>query len=192
MEEGGAPSNERATVLIADDEVDLAALYADWLRPDYAVKLAHDPVEAIEVIDETVDVVLLDRRYPDGSGADVLQFIRDSGIDCRVAMVTGVEPGLDIIEMGFDDYVCKPVTEVELRGLTRRLLDQASYQEAVTEFYTLSRKIALLETRFPAAGLRDHDGYVELKTRHDELDTTLTDLVDGFSERQFQSELLNH
>lgn len=167
-------------------------MYAEWLQPAYTVEVAHDPVSAIEAVDEHVDVVLLDRHFPTGTGADVLQFIRESGLECRVAMVTAVDPGLEIVEMGFDEYIRKPVREAELVGLTDRLLDQARYRESVQEFYRVSRKLSLLETTLSPEDLRRHDGYRQLKTRHEELDEALTDLVDGISPRQIQSELVNN
>jgi len=63
------------------------------------------------VIDETVDVVLLDRMMPGMSGQEVLAAIRERGLDCRVAMVTAVDADFDVIEMGFDEYLGKPRTE---------------------------------------------------------------------------------
>lgn len=192
MPEGWDADPDRATVMIVDDEPAVASMYAEWLRREYTIDVAHDPVSAIEKLDEHVDVVLLDRHFPDGSGADVLRFVRDSGLDCRVAMVTGMDPGLEIVEMGFDEYICKPVREAELVRLTERLLDQAEYRDSVQEFYRLSRKISLLEATLSADTLRCHDGYRELKQRHEELDEALTDLADGISARQIQSELVNN
>ena len=90
------------TVLVVEDESDIAALYAGFLRERYAVTVAATVAEAKEVVDESFDAVLLDRRLPDGSGDEVLEHVRERGLDCRVAMVTAVEPDFDIIGMGFD------------------------------------------------------------------------------------------
>lgn len=46
---------------------------------------------------------------PVRSGNEVLDKMRIAGYDWCVAMVTTVEPDLDILEMGFDDYLVKPV-----------------------------------------------------------------------------------
>ena len=106
-----------ATVLAVDDEPDLAELYRVYLDPAYDVRIATGGEEALDAMDETVDVVLLDRRMPDMSGHEVLDAIRGEGYDARVAMLTAVEPDVDIVEMPFDDYKTKPVTKEDLLTL---------------------------------------------------------------------------
>lgn len=54
--------------------------------------------EAIENFDDTVDVAFLDRRLPDASGDHVLEQIRARG-DCKVAMLTAIEPDFDIVDI---------------------------------------------------------------------------------------------
>lgn len=87
-------------VLVVDDEEDLANLYSQWLSDDYAVRTAYNGEQALERLDETVDVVLLDRRMPGLSGDDALNRIREREYDCRVAMVTAVDP--DTISSSLD------------------------------------------------------------------------------------------
>lgn len=93
------------TVLIVEDEQPLADLYAAWLTETYSIRTAYDGEQALDQLDEQVAVVLLDRRMPQLSGDDVLERIRERNYDCHVAMVSGVHPDFDIIEMGFDDYL---------------------------------------------------------------------------------------
>ena len=70
------------TILVVDDERQLADLYATWVGDDYAVRTAYDGQSALEQADEAVDVVLLDRHMPDLTGDEVLGRIRDRGLDC--------------------------------------------------------------------------------------------------------------
>ncbi|MUW14627.1 response regulator, partial [Halorubrum sp. CBA1125] len=119
--------------------------------------------------DETIDVVLLDRRLPDGSGDDVLAHIRDRGYRCRVAMVTAVEPDFDILEMGFDDYLVKPVTSDTLRETVDGLLRRGEYDTDVQELFSLTSKKAMLEAEKSAAELADNEEYQELTERIQEL-----------------------
>lgn len=56
------PKDTRPTVLIVEDEQALADLYADRLGEAYVVETAYDGREALEQLDEGIDVVLLDRR----------------------------------------------------------------------------------------------------------------------------------
>lgn len=56
------PSPNSASVLVVEDERNLADFYAEWLRKADRMKTAYHGEEALELLDETIDVVLLDRR----------------------------------------------------------------------------------------------------------------------------------
>ena len=115
-------SAERPNVLIVDDERELADLYGEWLEmAGCSVRTAYDGQAALKYLDSEVDVVLLDRRLPETRGKQVLERIRGSERDCSVAMVTAVEPEVDIVEMGFDEYIVKPVEQTELTNLVDKL-----------------------------------------------------------------------
>jgi two-component system, OmpR family, response regulator AdeR len=157
--------SETATVLIVEDEPELAELYASWLDERWCVETAHDGNEALEVVDEEFDVILLDRRMPDRSGGAVLESIRERDADSRVAMVTAIEPDVDVIEMGFDDYLLKPVSKAELRDSIERLLVRRSYDEQLAEFFALASKKAMLDSRKSSAELRSSREYAELEDR---------------------------
>ena len=115
-------SAERPDVLIVEDERQLADLYGEWLEmAGYLVRTAYDGGAALERLDTEVDVMLLDRRLPEMRGKQILERIRDADHDCSVAMVTAVEPEADIVEMGFDEYLLKPVERDELTELVDEL-----------------------------------------------------------------------
>ena len=59
---------DSSTVLVVDDNRELAEAYAATLREQYDTRTACSGREALDVVDETVDVVLLDRRMPSVSG----------------------------------------------------------------------------------------------------------------------------
>lgn len=175
-------------VLIVEDDTDLANLFAVWLGETYTVQVAHDCETAYALLDQTVDVVLLDRNLPDESGDEVLAAVRHWGLDCRVAMVTATEPTSDIVEMGFDDYLCKPATKEELRNTVEQLIAQADYGEAIQELYALASKKALLETHCSSAELATDEKYARLEARFEELHQELNRKVDAFSEAQLLEE----
>ncbi|MFC4544651.1 response regulator transcription factor [Halosolutus amylolyticus] len=156
---------EHPSVLIVEDEPDLANLYAAWLDEGYDVSTAYDGTEALESIEETVDIVLLDRRMPGLSGDTVLDTIRERDLDCRVAMVTAVEPDFDIIGMGFDDYLVKPVSKDELHSIIDRLLLRSSYDEQLQTLFALASKKALLDAQKTEAERKTSQEYAELEDR---------------------------
>jgi len=155
----------RTRVLIAEDNDELAALIADWLAPDYDVRVATDGREAVERFDESVDVTLLDRRMPGLSGDEVLDRIRDEHADVRVGMVTAVEPDFDVLAMGFDDYVVKPVLEPDVVGLVRRLESLSDYDDTMAEYYRLASTLATLEEAKSDAELDASDEYAAARER---------------------------
>jgi DNA-binding response OmpR family regulator len=177
-------------VLIVEDETDLADLYAIYLSDLYEVQTANDGETAMELVSEDTDIVLLDRRMPDMTGDEVLAEIRDRGIDCRVAMITAVEPDLDIVEMPFDDYLVKPVTREDLHGLVEVLLRRSGYDSRTQEFFQLASKKAALEST-PDVSVDEESEYQELTDRMEELredlDQTLSELTDDDFRQAFAS-----
>ena len=160
------------TILVVEDEPSVTKLYIQFLEPEYTVLTAETAQEGIDVLlghDETtdaaaaeIDAVLLDRRLPDAPGEEVLDLIEERGFDCRVAMVTGVEPDFDIVDMGFD-----------LGGLLR-------------EAASLASKRALLESQKSEAELEASEEYSALLDRMSELDDELLDLAGSLSSDDYR------
>jgi len=150
-------------VVIVDDEPDLADLYASWLSGEYAVETAYDGNDALTMLDESVDVVLLDRRMPAMSGDEVLQWIRERGLGCGVAMITAVDPGFDILELGFDAYLTKPVAAPELTDVTERLIRRLEYTDTLREFFAKLSTRETLVAEKPEFELEADERYRELE-----------------------------
>ncbi|WP_435335680.1 HalX domain-containing protein [Haloarchaeobius sp. TZWWS8] len=170
------------TVLIVEDEPDLANLYAAWLRDATDVETAYSGSEALDAISKTVDIVLLDRRMPGLSGDEVLSTIRDRDLDTRVAMVTAVEPDFDIVGMGFDDYLVKPVSKSDLLSTIDQLLLRSTYDTQIQQFFSLASKKAVLDSQKTEAELHASQEYARLQDRLNvmraQLDETITELSD--------------
>lgn len=173
------------TVLIVEDETDLLNLYATWLRSTYSIKIASSGKEALEVLDNHIDAILLDRRMPDMTGDQTLQAIREQGYTCPVAMVTAVDPDFDIIELGCDEYVTKPATEDELRETVGRLLRWATYNSQLREYYSLVSQKAILETEKPSSALDASEKYTGLVGRIEDVENQLKLTVEQFESNEF-------
>ncbi|MFC7233064.1 HalX domain-containing protein [Saliphagus sp. GCM10025308] len=173
--------SDEPEVLVVDDESRLADLFAAWLGADRPVATAYDGEEALEKMADSVEVVLLDRRMPGLSGDEVLQQIRDDGYDCRVVMVTAVDPDFDIIEMGFDDYLVKPVSKDELLEMVQEVSTRSEYKTDIQEYYALVSKKALLESEKADRELADHEEYQELNSRVDTLREQVDETISGMS-----------
>lgn len=158
-------SIENPTVLVVDDESNLADLYAVWLRDSYDCLTAHSGPEALETVDETVDVVLLDRRMPEMSGDEVLNNLRDRGLEQPVAMATAIEPGLDIVDLDIDEYVIKPVNRETIERIVDTLLARKTYSQKTRVYAALATKKSLLHSHVNMSELESSEKYTELTER---------------------------
>lgn len=166
------------TVLIVDDDPRLLNMHASWLEDEYVVERAYDGEEAFRKLDDSIDVVLLDRRMPGISGEEVLERIRQWGIDCRVVMLSAVDPDFDIVDMGFDGYVVKPGFREEIRDVITDVLARDVHEKPVQEFLTLSAKEALLRAEKTDTELRENDAYVRLVERLEQLEAEIDDAAE--------------
>lgn len=182
-------SEERATIVVVEDEPDLADLYAAWLDDRYDVHVAYGGEEALSVVNDVddVEVVLLDRRMPVVSGDEVLTTLRDRGVDARVAMVTAVEPDFDILDMGFDIYLTKPISRPNLLDALDSLLTRNEYDDLLQEAAALANKRAVLEAKKSTARLEDNEGYAELVERLESIDADIDDLGESLSTDDYRA-----
>lgn len=180
-----AEGDDQPTVLVVEDERALVELYVRWLENDYTVLTAGGGKEALEQFDEGIDVVLLDRLMPGMSGDEVLQELRKRVSNCKVAMVTAVEPDFDVISMGFDDYLTKPVEREELLETIQRLLSRTQFDDIEQELYALSSKQAALRSSKPKEELEGNEEFQELQTRIDELRTELNATLPEMNDDEF-------
>lgn len=173
------------TILIVEDEKPLADIYTKILDADYDVVTTHSGTEALEV-DESVDAVFLDRKMPGLSGGEVLKRLRDRGHDYPVAMLTAVRPDWDIVEMGFDDYLLKPVDIDDLHDATERLEILGGIEREVREYIRQNIKQASLEGQKDASKLASSEEFEMLKSdvsnRSSELGDVTTDLSQAETE----------
>ncbi|PSP28891.1 response regulator [Halobacteriales archaeon QH_2_65_14] len=170
--------SESATVLVVDDEREVAEVYALRLRDEYETRIAYGGTEALDEIDEEVDVVLLDRRMPDISGDQVLDRLREQGYDCRVVMLTAVDPGLDIVDMQFDDYLCKPVEKHDLVDAIDQQLQSQQYDETLAEYLEVTSKLVLLEAEVAPQELENSDELDRLREKARDLKAELEGTID--------------
>jgi DNA-binding response OmpR family regulator len=176
MSEGDSEYALRA--LVVDDEPEVADAYALRLQGFCAVETAYGGEEALSTVEESpVDVVLLDRHMPGLSGDDVLATLEEEGFDGRVVMVTAVDPGFDVLEMPFDDYLCKPVDREDVRTVVDQQRRILAY-ETLGEYFGAESKRAVLEAETTPERREDHEQYAAVAERAARLETRARRLLD--------------
>lgn len=171
--------DDEPVILVVEDEPDLADLYATWLKPEYRVLTAYGGKEAVENLDEEIDVVFLDRRMPNFPGDEVLEEIHDRDIDCSVSMVSAVEPDFGILDMNFDTYLIKPINRKELVSTVEDLVARNSYEKPVQKLYSLTSKKTLLEIEKGHRALSNNTAYQELCAEIDSLKHQVNTPIDS-------------
>lgn len=161
-EQGETDDGQRPTVLIVEDERGLAELYRIWLSDYYHVIVAYNGEEALEKFDESIDIILLDRRMPGMSGDIVLEKIRETDFDGQIAMVSGVEPDEEIADMPIDEYLTKPVAKERFETAVDELLLRTKEDAAKQELLALLSRKATLEERMRADELAESEEYRRL------------------------------
>ncbi|NHN46910.1 response regulator transcription factor [Halostella sp. JP-L12] len=160
---------ERATVLVVEDEVNLAELYASYLSDEYDVRTAYGGDEALAMMGPEVDVVLLDRKLPNTPGDEVLSRIRGRNYNAYVAMVTAVDPDFDIVDVPVDDYLCKPVTRADLLRMVEEFYARRTHDDLQRELSAKLVRRNVLAVEKTAAELEASEEFRRLEARIAEL-----------------------
>ncbi len=122
-------------ILVVDDENDLRMLVAERLGMEgYCVAEAGRVKDAVRMLAQSdYDLLLLDVRLPDGTGLDVLKYMKETGKSMPVIMLTGTT-GLDIavesVRLGARDYVTKPAKLSYLLHSIKELLTGSNHEAA--------------------------------------------------------------
>ncbi|WP_229126273.1 response regulator [Halapricum desulfuricans] len=170
--------HENLQVLVVDDEREVADAYALRLRGFCAVETAYSGQDALSVIDGSeVDIVLLDRHMPDMSGDEVLAELDDREYYGRVIMVTAVDPDFDVLELPFDEYLCKPVEREELQAVIDQQRRVLAF-DTLGEYFSVESKRAVIEAQTSDERRQNHDGYADLVDRSKQLHERATRLLD--------------
>ena len=170
---------EQPTVLVVDDEEKLADMYTLWLRNEYDIRTVYDG-EAVLADLDGVDVVLLDRRMPGCSGDEVMERLERRDEDPAVVVVTAVDPDFDILELSFDDYVCKPIQADDLVAVIEQQLTARERGADLRRYFQLSTKRRLLELEHGPGVLDDTSDLRALRDEVEELEADLRQRMADF------------
>jgi two-component system response regulator BaeR len=125
-------------ILIVEDEEKLASLLRDYLAQEgFEVAVLHrgDAVEPW-LREHPVDLVLLDLMLPGKSGLEVCKALRARSPELPVIMVTARVDEIDRLlglELGADDYICKPFSPREVVARAKAVLRRARRGGAAQE-----------------------------------------------------------
>ncbi|MDF1630590.1 MAG: response regulator [Alcanivoracaceae bacterium] len=162
-------------VLIIEDEDKLASLLADYCRhAGFAPTVCPRGTAGLQHLrDQGADVVLLDLMLPDGDGLEVCKEMRRFS-NVPILIISAKVDELDRLlglELGADDYICKPFSpreviariKVILRRLQQPANDERGLQlDADRLIISLAgQTLSLTAVEFALMqALADHPGYI--------------------------------
>jgi len=148
-------------ILIVDDELINRKVLEGLLKSFGFVCVSADSGKAaLELLDPTFDIVLLDIMMPDMDGFAVAKTIRSIPIhaDLPIVMVTALsakEDRLRAVEAGANDFVSKPIDATELRVRMTSLLRMKTYHDEVKGYQQHLEQMVAEKTRTLREALTD-------------------------------------
>lgn len=125
-----------AKILLVDDDIELIELLAELLSLEYfTVEVANNGAQALEKLDDSYDLVLLDVMMPVLGGIETLKLIRARS-SVPVIMLTARGEDIDRIlglELGADDYIPKPFNDRELVARVKAILRRTKSSDKLAE-----------------------------------------------------------
>jgi ActR/RegA family two-component response regulator/glycine cleavage system H lipoate-binding protein len=121
-------------ILVVDDEITVCkSIRQAILSDEYEVDMALSGEEALKKDgDKPYDLIITDLMMPGISGLDLLKTLREARAEVNVIMVTGyptIKTAVESVKMGAFDYLPKPFTPADLRGLVTRAFKKAGDED---------------------------------------------------------------
>lgn len=143
------------TLLVDDDRAFSAVAAATLQREGLPVTVAHSLHEARNlIVQHSFDLVVLDRRLPDGDGLAALPEIRAALPGAVVVMVTAhgdIASAVEAIRLGAADYLAKPIELTDLLFKARRAADEIRLRDRLQHAEgALSTRRGLITPQAPA------------------------------------------
>lgn len=156
-------------ILIVDDDVDARLIVEEALKQEgYEVRSVESGKHALELIPNwTPGVVLLDINMPGLDGHATLQKIRKFSSYISTIFVSGKSDTLDVIhglDLGADDYICKPFNVMELLA---RVRSQLRIKNLTVELAAANAKLKEMVVTDDLTGLYN------MRSLYDRLDKSL-------------------
>jgi two-component system, OmpR family, response regulator len=129
-----SPSATLKVLIIEDDEALGLALAEGLERSGMRTICATNGAEGLALMRSFApDIALVDLKLPDTDGIGLVSLLAQQG-DCGIIIVSGLTDEADIIvglDLGADDYVCKPTSPRELLARIRAVHRRVKMRSAV-------------------------------------------------------------
>jgi DNA-binding NtrC family response regulator len=131
-------------ILIIDDEAAIRkALKEIFEYEQYEVAEAEDGPNALKMVDkENFDLIFCDIKMPRMDGIEVLEKLKEKGVEAPVVIITGhgsVETAVEALKKGAYDFIQKPL---DLNRILVTMRNASNQNALVKETKTLRKKVS--------------------------------------------------
>ncbi len=149
-------------ILVVDDEAVIHSVIREALTKDGRELLqALTVADALKILADSgrVDVALVDKNLPDGSGMDVARAVKEHDSAAEVLLMTGyasLDSAVEALKIGAYDYLTKPFEDINKLALhVQNALDKVSLKR---EQESLHAQLLKSEQRYALAARGANDG----------------------------------
>ena len=138
--------NQKATIIIVDDEDKERRVISLSLKENYNILLAQNGKQAIELINNNrIHLILTDFNMPEMNGLELLRWAKENYKTIPVIIMTAfgsIENAVEAMKMGALDYISKPIKIDELETVIEKSLQ---FGKLLEENLSLKEKIKKYE-----------------------------------------------
>ncbi|RJX28814.1 MAG: response regulator [Desulfurivibrio sp.] len=152
----------RKTILVVEDNRDLAHNIGRCLKPRYNIRLSGNGIEALAKLrEELPDLILSDVMMPEMDGYELCRRVKEDALTSHIPVIlltarTATDDRIEGYQHGADHYLAKPFNLLELQVVIASLLSQRELQAKLsTALKTLQEtQVQLVHTaRLESVGL---------------------------------------
>lgn len=147
-------------ILVVDDERAIRNSLKEILGDEgYDVDIAEDGATAVGMAEkERYDVIFCDIKMPNMEGTEVLEKLRDDGVDAAIVMISGhgdIDTAVECIKKGAFDFIQKPL---DLNRILITIKNATERTQIITENTNLKKRVygqQMIGDSAPMQHLRD-------------------------------------
>lgn len=122
-------------ILIVEDEKDLLDEIESYLiKEDCVIETSQNFENALEKLTLYLyDIALIDITLPDGTGLDLIRYIKKNKYDMGILIISAknsLDDKLSGLDLGADDYITKPFHLAELNARIKALMRRRKFNGA--------------------------------------------------------------
>ena len=186
-------SEDDISILVVEDNTDLAYFIHDFLSRNYNVKIAQDGLSGFELAKKWMpDLILTDILMPQLNGLEMINKLKENSNTCHIPVIilsakSSMDDKILGLETGIDNYITKPFNSNYLNARIKSIIKQ---RKAVQKYYLakLDDQSTECDEHTPYSLSENNNSFVKTVIEYIEQNIDKTDLkIDDIAQNLFIS-----